>query len=453
MTKTMTQGTPWKLILSFSLPIMAGNLLQQLYNTADSIIVGQFVSQEALGAVGTCSPLAFLFIALAIGLSTGASILVAQLYGAEQLEEMRKSVSTALILLTGIGVVMTVVGVAAARPLLQYALGVPAEVLDMATAYLSIYALGLIFQFVYNIVAAILRALGDSKATLYFLLVSSLVNIVLDLLFVAVFHWSVAGAAIATVISQACSAVVSVAYMFRKYDALRLRKGEFSFSREYCVTTLKLGIPVAMQQCVVSVGHLFIQRLVNSYGTAMMSAYTAAGRLENYILVPIFGFNAGLNVYVGQNVGAKELDRVKSGFRQTLIMSILFCIVLSLVLLTVGSDLARIFGIDGEALNLAGQYIRAQAPFFVVFAIYQMASAMLQGSGDVGFSTFCTMESLVIRIVLSYTLAYLTPMGYTAIWWSMIIGWACAMVPAYGRYFSGAWKKKSLIKHTDSSEP
>lgn len=452
MTKTMTQGTPWKLILSFSLPIMAGNLLQQFYNTADSIIVGQFVSQEALGAVGTCSPLAFLFIALALGLSTGASILVAQLYGAGQLEEMRKSVSTALILLTGIGVVMTVVGVLAARPLLKYALSVPAEVLDMATSYLAIYAMGLIFQFIYNIVAAILRALGDSKATLYFLLVSSLVNVVLDLVFVAVFHWSVAGAAIATVISQACSAAVSVIYMFKKYEALRIRKGEFTFSREYCITTLKLGIPVAMQQCVVSVGHLFIQRLVNSYGTAMMSAYTAAGRLENYILVPIFGFNTGLNVYVGQNVGANELGRVKSGFRQTLLMNALFCAVLSVLLLRFGVQLAQLFGIDGEALQLAGQYIHAQSPFFIIFAIYQMASAVLQGSGDVSFSTFCTMTSLLIRIILSYTLAYLTPMGYTAIWWSMIIGWCVGMVPGYLRYFSGAWKKKSVIKNHGSSE-
>ena len=452
MKKTMTQGTPWKLILMFSLPIMAGNLLQQLYNTADSIIVGQFVSQEALGAVGTCSPLAFLFIALAIGLSTGASILVAQLYGAGQMEEMRKSVSTAMILLLGIGIVMTVVGTVAARPLLKYVLSVPDDVLDMATSYLAIYTMGLIFQFVYNIVAAILRALGDSKATLYFLLVSSIINVGLDLLFVAVFQWSVAGAAIATVIAQACSAIVSVIYMFKKYESLRMKKGEFTFSKTYCLTVLKLGIPVAMQQCVVSVGHLFIQRLVNSYGTAMMSAYTAANRLENYILVPIFGFNSGMNVYVGQNVGAGKLDRVKAGFRQTFLMSCLFCIAISAVLLTVGQDATRIFGIDGEALDLANQYIRAQTPFYIIFAIYQVAMGTLQGSGDVTFATFCTMESLVIRIILSYTLAYFTPMGYTAIWWSMIIGWACAMIPGYIRYFSGAWKKKSLIRNPGTSE-
>jgi Na+-driven multidrug efflux pump len=177
MTETMTKGSPWRGILLFSLPIMAGNLLQQLYSTADSVIVGQFVSQEALGAVGTCIPLTMLFIAMAVGLSTGASILISQLFGAGQLAEMRKSVTTSLLLLSGLGVVMLVVGVLTARPLLKYALGVPDSVLPLSTLYLRIYALGLVFQFVYNIAAAILRAVGDSRATLYFLLVSSVVNI------------------------------------------------------------------------------------------------------------------------------------------------------------------------------------------------------------------------------------------------------------------------------------
>lgn len=433
------------MILLFSLPIMAGNLLQQLYNTADSVIVGQFVSQEALGAVGTCAPLTILFIALALGLSTGASILVSQLYGARQLEEMRKSVSTALILLTILGVIMTVLGVLVAKPLLKYALSVPDSVLDMAALYLRIYALGLVFQFVYNIVAAILRSVGDSRATLYFLLISSLVNIVLDLIFVAVFHWNVAGAAVATVISQGCSAVVSVIYMFRKYEMLRFRRGEFLFSSDYCLTTLKLGIPVALQQCVISMGQLFVQRLVNHYGTNMMSAFTAANRMENYVMIPIFGFNAGLNVYVGQNVGAGNPERVRRGFRQTVAMSAVFCVILSLVMLTLGGQIVRIFGISGEALDLGRQYVRCEAPFFIVFAVYQVAAATLQGAGDVSFATFCTLESLVVRIVLSYILAYYTPMSYTAIWWSMFIGWGVALIPAYIRYFSGAWKKKSLV--------
>jgi putative MATE family efflux protein len=445
MTGSMTKGSPWKLILLFSLPIMAGNLLQQLYNTADSVIVGQFVSQEALGAVGTCSPLTMLLIAVAVGLSTGASILISQLFGAGQMDEMRKSVSTALALLTGLGVFMLLLGVVSARWLLKYALSVPDSVLDMATMYLRIYSLGLVFQFIYNIVAAILRSLGDSRATLYFLLVSSVVNIVLDLLFVAVLPWGVAGAAAATVIAQGCSAAVSVWYMFHKYEMLRFSKGSLSFEKTYCITMLKLGIPVALQQCVISMGHLFIQRLVNHYGTDMMSGYTAASRLENYVLIPIFGFNAGMNVYVGQNVGAGQIDRVKQGFRQTVVMSAVLCVVLSGLMLTLGGQIVKIFGISGQSLALAQEYLRGVSPFFLVFAVYQVAAATLQGSGDVSYATACTLGSLAIRIVLSYFLAYNTPLSYRAIWWALVVGWLAGLIPAYIRYFGGAWKTKKLV--------
>ncbi len=445
MTGSMTKGSPWRLILLFSLPIMAGNLLQQLYNTADSVVVGQFISQEALGAVGTCGPLTVLFLCLALGLSTGASILVSQLYGAGRMEEMKKCVSTAMGLLTLLGVVMTVVGAISARFLLKYALSVPDSVLDMAALYLRIYALGLIFQFVYNIVAALLRALGDSRATLYFLLVSSIINILLDLLFVAVLGWGVAGAAFATVIAQACSATVSLIYMFRRYEALRFRVGDVRLEKEYCGTILRLGIPVAMQQCMISLGQLFVQRLVNHYGTAMMSAFTSASRLESYVMIPIFGFNAGMNVYVGQNVGAEEMERVKQGFRQTVAMSAVFCVALSLVMLTLGGQIVRIFGLDGEALSLAREYVRGEAPFFIVFAIYQVAAATLQGAGDVSYATFCTITSLIVRIAMSYFLAYCTPLSYTAIWWAMVIAWGEGLIAAYIRYFSGTWKKKRLV--------
>jgi putative MATE family efflux protein len=358
---------------------------------------------------------------------------------------MRKSVSTSLILLAGLGLFMTVVGVFTARPLLKYLLAVPDSVLALSALYLRIYALGLIFQFVYNIVAAVLRAVGDSRATLYFLLVSSIVNVVLDLVFVAVFHWGVGGAAVATVISQACSALVSVVYMFKKHALLRFQKGELTFSKTYCITALKLGVPVALQQCVIALGSLFVQRLVNYYGTSMMSAYAAACRLENYVMVPIFGFNAGMNVYVGQNVGAGQLDRVRIGFRQTVVMSAIFCLALSAVMLLWGGQIVRIFGISGEALDLARQYVRCEAPFFIVFAVYQVAAATLQGSGDVTYATCCTLGSLAIRIMLSYFLAFCTPMSYTAIWWSMFIGWAAGLIPAYIRYFTGKWKTKAVV--------
>ncbi len=444
MTKDMTQGRQWKLILLFTLPIMAGNFLQQLYNTADSVIVGWFGPENALGAVGTCAPLTILFVAMAIGFSTGVGIIVAQYYGAKRMEDLRKSVSTALMMTVVFGLCLTVVGLFTAKPLLQYALGTPEAMLQMAVTYFRIYALGLVFQFVYNIIAAVLRSVGDSRATLYFLLISSVVNILLDLLFVAAFQWGVAGAAAATVIAQGCSAVAAVVYMFRRYPMLRFGRGEFVFDREKAALSLRMGIPAMLQMCVVSMGHLFIQRLVNHYGSAMTNAYTAAARLENYIMVPIFAFNNGLNVFVGQNIGAGKLDRVRGGMRQTMAMSAIFCVVLSTVLLTVGGQIVKIFSLSGESLELAQAYIRGEAPFFIIFAIYQIYGACLQGSGDVKSASACTVFSLVVRIAASYGLAYLTPLGYSAIWWALPIAWGMGALPAMIRYYSGAWKRKAI---------
>lgn len=445
MTNRMTIGTPWRCILRFSLPIMLGNLLQQLYNTMDSVIVGQFISVDALGAVGTCAPLTVLFLAFAIGLSTGASILIAQQYGARLIQEMRKSISTGFILLTLFGLGISVIAVVSAKALLRWGLGVPESVLDMAAVYMRIYAAGLVFQFIYNIAAATLRSLGDSKATLYFLLIASVLNIALDVLFVVAFHWGVAGAAIATVISQLCSAVISLVYMFRRYEIMRFSRRDFTFSPEYGKTMLRLGIPVALQQCMMSVGQLFIQRLVNHYGTDMMSAYTAAGRLESYVMIPILGLNAGMNVYVGQNIGAADIERVRKGFRQTITVSAVLCAAISLTMFTLGGQIVRIFGITDRSLALAQEYVRCEAPFFIIFAVYQVAGATLQGSGDVTFATCCTVESLIIRIGASYLLAYLTPLSYAAIWWAMPIAWLAALIPAFLRYFGGRWMEKSLV--------
>ncbi|MDD6159550.1 MAG: MATE family efflux transporter, partial [Oscillospiraceae bacterium] len=251
-TGDMTQGTEWKQLLLFSLPLMVGNILQQLYNTVDGIIVGNFVSEDALAAVGTCAPLTMLFVALAIGMSNGSAIVVAQLFGAKRYEDMRRAVSTSMIILIGMGLLLSVVGVSASRPLLVYGLNVNRLYLDYAVSYFSIYACGLVFQFTYNICSAILRSLGDSKATLYFLLVSSVTNILLDMLFVIAFRWGVTGAAIATVISQALSAAVALVYMLRRHEVLRFHAGEFRFHPASALQSMRMAVPTTLLQCVVS---------------------------------------------------------------------------------------------------------------------------------------------------------------------------------------------------------
>ncbi len=445
MSKSMTQGNTAKLILLFSLPIMAGNFLQQLYNTADSVIVGRFVSQSALASVGTCSPLTMLFIALAIGFSTGGSIIVSQYFGAKMMDDLRKSVATSLIMLALIGIVLSIVGVISSRPLLKNLLAVPESTLEDAVIYMQIYCCGLVFQFVYNAVAAVLRSLGDSKATLYFLLISSLANIVLDLVLIINFNMGVAGAAIATIFSQFLSALVSVIYMFKKYEILRFARGEFRIDREKLALITKTGIVTTVQQCVVSMGHILIQRVINSFGTDLMTAITAASRVENYVLIPIFGFQAGMSTFTAQNVGAKLTDRVINGYKRTLVMVVICCAAVVGLILVAAEPLVGLFGVEGHAMELGVQYLRCLTPFFVLFGFYMCTAALLQGAGDVFYAMLCTMFSLLLRIVLTYLLAYKTPLGYTAIWWAQATGWFLCSGMAFGRFLLGTWKKKALV--------
>lgn len=444
----MTTGPEWKHILLFSLPIMAGNLLQQLYNTVDGIVVGNFVSQNALAATGTAGTLAFLFLAVAIGFGNGAGIVVAQLFGAKQYDELRSAVSTALILLVGMGAALSVLGCALARPLIHGLMNVAeGEVLELAVIYFSIYAIGLVLQFVYNAVASILRAVGDSKAILYFLLVSSVVNLVLDLLFVIVFHWGVAGAAIATVLSQLGSAAVSVIYMFRKYPIFRFGKGEFVFKKDKCLLCLRMGIPSTVQQSIVSFGNVFIQRLVNSFGEAAMAAFTVGVRLENYLFVPAIGFSIGMSTFSAQNIGAGKPERVRRGARTTMLLTFGVAVVLELLSFLFASPLSTLFGVEGEALSLAVRYVRFLAYCFWIFALYIAISGMLQGAGDVIFTMSCSLISLAVRVAMSYILVGAFHWDVSAIWATMPVGWGIVLIMALSRYFGGRWKEKGIVNH------
>lgn len=442
----MTVGAEWRHILLFSLPIMAGNLLQQLYNTVDGIVVGNFVSQEALAATGTAGTLALVFLAFAIGFGNGSGIMIAQLYGAKRHDELRGAVSTALLLLVGLGALFSVLGCVLARPLLAGLMNVEAGVvLDEAVVYFAIYAAGLVFQFLYNAVAAILRAVGDSKATLYFLLVSSVINLVLDLVFVICFHWGVAGAAIATVLSQIGSAVVSVVYMFRKYPLFRFRRGEFVFLRDKCLLCLRLGIPTTIQQSIVSFGNVFIQRLVNSFGSAVMAAFTVGSRIENYLFVPAVGINIGMANFTGQNIGAQRFDRVRRGCRSAMLISLAIAVVLELVSYILAEQISLLFGVEGEALALSMSYVRFMSFFFWIFALYMAFLGTLQGSGDVMFTTCCSLTALAVRVTFAYCMVGLFDWDCSAVWKGMPIGWGCALALSLGRFLSGKWKDKGVI--------
>ncbi|MDR0490379.1 MAG: MATE family efflux transporter, partial [Oscillospiraceae bacterium] len=314
MKKDMTTGKEWKLILLFTLPIMAGNLLQQLYNTVDGIIVGQFVSEGAFSAVSTCQPLTFLFLAVAMGLSIGVGIVVSQYFGAGKHDKLPVAIDTALLLLGACGLVLTVAGLVIAPFMLRTVLSVPESILPLAVRYFRIYALGLSFQFIYNGIAAILRGLGDSKAILFFLLIATVLNTILDLIFVIVFGWSVTGAAIATVAAQVVCMSVSYIYMRRRFPYV---KAGDHWDVGICKTMTRLGLPIAIQQGLVAFGNGSMQKLVNGFGgtvPGVIAAFGAGIRMDSFIYVPILSFQSGLASFTGQNMGAGRLDRVKRGY-------------------------------------------------------------------------------------------------------------------------------------------
>ena len=446
MARDLTKGKPLKGILLFSLPIMAGLLLQQLYSSVDKIVVGNSISQDALSAVGTCMPLTFFFVAFAMGLSNGAGVVFSQYYGAKRMESLRTAFSTAAILLVCIGAALTGVALVLARTMLGGVLKVPDKIIDDAVGYFSIYCIGLVFQFVYNAVSAALRAVGDSLATLIFLLISSVLNIILDLLFVLVFRWGVEGTAIATVISQAVSAIVSVIYMQKKYDYYRFRKGEFAFNGQMCKLTLKFGVPTMIQMCIVSGGQVVIQRVANDMGPAAIAAATAASGIENYIFIPSQSFNNGMSMYTGQNVGAGNISRVYEGHRKTLMISVGICIVLMVVSLVFAKALIGLFGVEGEALSLGIKHLRFIAPFYICFAAYMPTVAVLTGSGDVYFSTCVTLSGLGMRVLATYVFYYLFRFEFASLYYAVPLGWLLLLVMAVIRFKSGKWQTKRVVK-------
>lgn len=446
MTLDLTRGTPWKGALRFALPLLLGNLLQQLYNTADTIIVGNYVSDRALSAVGSCTSLTMLFTALALGFSTGAGVLVAQYFGAQKLDEVRRIASTSIVLFLSLGAVMSVLGAVLARPLLTGLLQTPEALREMAVTYFVIYAAGLIFQFGYNIAAAILRAIGDSKATLYFLFASSLLNVVLDLLLVAVVKMGVAGAAVATVFSQLLSCVLSFWYMHRKYEFLRFSLRELRFEPKLARRVLTIGAPMAVQQSVVSCGFMFMQRLVNSCGEDMVASFTVGSRIENYLILPTISFQSTMATYTGQNIGAKQPERVSCGLGQFILLAICITLPLSVIAYFLAPQIIALFAISGQAAAYCAQHLHLAAWAVLVFAVYFPCNGLLQGAGEGLYATACAGLALGVRVALAYLLIKTPLFGVTAIWWSQLLAWIVTLTFCYCHYFRGTWKNKTLVR-------
>ena len=442
----MTVGAEWKKILVFALPIMAGQFLQQLYNTVDGIVVGNFVSEAALGAVGACTTLAMLFLAFSNGFGNGCGVMIAQLFGAGRMEDVKRAVSTGLILLGAMGLAASVIGCQGANWMVLHILDLKDEQLSkLAVSYFSIYSLGLVFTFLYNCVASILRALGDSKATLYFLCVSAVMNLVLDIWFVAGFDRGVAGAALATVIAQVVCVIVCFVYMFVKYPFLRFGKGEFRFDPALGKLCIELGVPMSLQMAIVSCGNVLMQRLVNHFGQTTMAAFTCGLRIENYCMVPAMGFNNAMSMFTGQNIGAGKLDRIERGWKAAVKMSFAITFVIATILFVGAYPFSALFGVDGEAQLQAVDYIRFVSYMMLIFTVYLTTNGVVQGCGDALYASICSFSTLGVRVALSYTLVFFFDFDYHVLWRCIPVGWVFALILALHYFLKGKWRHKSVI--------
>lgn len=443
--KSMTQGAPWRHVLRFALPVLAGSLLQQLYSTVDTIVVGNFSGEDALSAVGTTGSFVFLFLALALGFSAGSGVVVAQHFGAGNEKLVREAASTGILLLLGLGIISTIVGLLAARPAYTYFVNVPENFLDLTLIYFRIYAIGLVFQFGYNIFSSILRAVGDSAATLYFLLIASVLNIVLDLVFVAKMNMGVAGAALATDISQAGSFAAAYIYMYKKYPVFRFRLRDFRWHSLQARKTLTVGFPIALQMVIVSLGLTFIQRAVNGFGQSMTASFTVAHRVEMYLNLPCNAFQTTLATYTGQNIGAGRMDRVKLGVRQTMVISLVMTVAIAALVWVTAGDIIKLFALSDEASVYCLTHLRTIAFVNIVLSMYIPLFGVFQGANHSGVPTVVATGALGMRVLTTYLFRYSSFLGYTIIWWNGLFGFGMGFMISWSYYLSKRWMKNSRI--------
>ena len=439
----MTVGKEWKVILTFCLPLLFGFLIQHLYTIVDSIIVGQFLGEAALAALGTTVPLILLFMAFAFGLSLGCGVLIAQNFGAKRFENLRIAVSTSMILITGVGFVISALAFLSAPLLLRHVLQVPDTIFDMALLYLRIFSLSLFFQFAFNGVSGILRAVGDVKMPLYFLLFSSILNVILTLLAVGVWGWGIAGTAWTTVFSVLVAAVIAYVYMVRKYEFLR---PQLRFDTYLCGVVLRIGIPMSVQNSVTAIAFIAMGRLVNSFGVISIASYTVATRIDGFAVMALLAFGNGITTFAGQNIGGGHLDRVKTGLRQTLLITWISSLTLIIILFALATPIVRLFGLEGEMLGRAVEQIRFVTPFHLLLAPSLIIGGMLKGAGDATFPMIATIIDLIVRVTLAYSLVHFSILGYNAAWVTIPLGWVLALALNAIRMRGGKWKEKSLVR-------
>lgn len=449
----MITDHPGKALFFFALPMILGNLFQQFYNTVDSIIVGQFVGEEALAAVGASYSLTTVFIMIAIGGGIGASVITSQYLGAKYYRKMKTSVYTALISFLTLSMILSVIGLFFNRTILTV-LNTPENIMPDAVLYLKIYFLGLPFLFMYNILSSVFNALGNSRTPLYLLIFSSLLNIVMDLVMVKGFHMGVAGVAIATVFAQGLSAVISFCLLMKtlKHYKEEERKEEKQQIYDFSMlgNMIKVALPSMLQQSIVSIGMLLVQSVVNGFGSSVLAGYTSGMRIESICIVPMIATGNAVSTFTAQNLGAGQPERVKKGYHAGMGIVAGFALFICVVLTAFHSNIIHAFlesGSDQAAFETGNAYLSFIAFFFVFIGLKAITDGVLRGAGDVVVFTLANLINLGIRVAFSFGMAGV--IGVQAVWIAVPIGWAVNYLISLGRYLSGKWTKKKLIQEAE----
>ncbi len=453
----MTKGTPWKVILQFTLPMLLGNIAQQFYSTVDTIVVGRFASNgdDAIAAVGSALPILNMLLVLFIGISAGASVMVAQYFGAKNREGMSYTVGNC-ITVTAIACAGLIVIAAPFLDVILKALNTPAEIHNDCYWYLMISLLGIAGMAYYNILSGIIRGLGDSVSALVYLLVATVINIILDLVFVICFHWDVAGVALATIIAQFISSAFCLLKLAKMREYFDFGWKYLKLSSGYIKTLVKLGLPSGLTQAIFSSAMIVVQSLTNQFSTQFIAANVVIMRVDGFAMMPNFSFGTALTTYAGQNVGANRLDRVVKGAKQGTLMAVLCSTVITVAILIFGKSLMGIFTDTAELVNKSYYLMKILAVGYIAVAVTQSLSGIMRGAGDTMTPMWISLATTVLfRVPLAYGISYLTRTAELVhgreecIQISLLASWVMGAVITFIFYCLGKWKSKAIVP-TDS---
>ncbi len=441
MTKDMTKGALLPLLIRFTIPLVLGNLLQLTYNAADSIIVGRYVGKDALAAVGTSNPLMTLIILFVQGICLGAGILIGTLYGAKDYTRLKKQVSTSMMAGLGFSLAVTAAAVVSA-PWLLTLLQVDKDILPQAASYLRIVMCGLVFNFVYNYFASVLRAMGDSKSPLLFLGISAVLNIAGDIFFVVVLRMEVEGCAISTVLCEALSCLLCMIYIKKKIPLLDMGREWLVFEKSMLKETFQYGMVSALQQSTVQIGKLGIQGIVNTMGVTATAAFTAINRIDDFAYIPEQNIGHAMTSVMAQNRGAGENERVRKAFYIGIVVEVLYGLAAGVVLLLLASRLMRLFTTDEETIGEGVRYLRLIAFMYIIPALTNGVQGYFRGMGDLKITLWSSIINFAVRFVSCVPLVFVFDMGIMALPWAYLCGWTAMMIYEFPFLFHGGLRAK-----------